>query len=313
METPLVTVGMTVRNCASTIGPAIASLIGQTFCNWELVIIDDGSSDDTMAVARSFHDTRIVTISGNVIRARGYYGVPVRLNQAVTRARGKYFARMDGDDIAYPERIEKQVRFLDHHPDVDLLATAVVVFGENGRLLGCRPTPTEHAEICSHPHAGFPMPHPTWMGRTEWFRKNPYRADAHRMEDKELLFRTHARSRFACLNEPLLAYRENSLSVSKIAVARANFIRVLARNAGRLCTVPDAICGIFGQIGRLALDLAAISTGLNYRLLPHRARPASRQQARRWHEVWAGVSAAHSSATPLAFFKLLMPADLNSK
>jgi len=248
-----------------------------------------------MSVARSFNDSRIITIStGEVIRDRGYYGVPVRLNQAVKLARGKYFARMDGDDIAYPERLEQQVRFLDEHPDIDLLATAVVVFGEDGRLLGCRPTPTTHADICSHPQAGFPMPHPTWMGRTDWFRKNPYRADAHRMEDKELLFRTHARSQFACLNEPLLAYRETSLSVSKIAVARANFIRVLARNAGRLCTVPDAFVGILGQMARLALDLTAILTGLNYRLLPHRARPVSLPQARRWHEVWAGISSART-------------------
>ncbi|MGA9356210.1 MAG: glycosyltransferase [Terriglobales bacterium] len=293
METPLITIGMTVRNCAPTIGPAIASLIGQTFRNWELLIIDDGSGDDTMAVARSFNDPRVFAIStGEVILDRGYYGVPVRLNQAVALARGKYFARMDGDDIAYPERLEKQVHFLDLHPEIDLLATAVIVFRENGRLIGHRPTPNLHADICKRPHAGFPMPHPTWMGRTEWFRNNPYRADAHRMEDKELLFRTHARSRFACLNEPLLAYRETSLSVSKIAVARTNFIRVLARNAGRLCTVPDALFGVLGQIARLALDLTAVSTGLNYRLLPHRARPASRQQARRWQEVWAGVSAA---------------------
>jgi glycosyltransferase involved in cell wall biosynthesis len=292
VKKPLVSIGMTVRNCASTIGPAIASLIGQTFRNWELLIIDDGSSDATVAVARSFNDSRIVTISAvEVIRNRRYYGVAVRLNQAVALARGKYFARMDGDDIAYPERLEKQVRFLDERPEVDLLATSVVVFRENGRLLGYRPTPTAHDDICSHPQAGFPMPHPTWMGRTDWFRKNHYRADARRMEDKELLFRTHARSRFACLNEPLLAYRENSLSVAKIAVARANFIRVLVRNAGQLCTVPDALLGIFGQMARLALDLTAISTGLNYRLLPHRARPVSPSQLRRWQQVWAGVSA----------------------
>jgi glycosyltransferase involved in cell wall biosynthesis len=295
MKQPLVTIGMAVRNCAPTLGPAIASLLGQTFRDWELLIIDDGSSDTTLAVARSFDDSRIITISaGRVIRDRGYYGVPVRLNEAVKLARGKYFARMDGDDIAYPERLEKQVRFLDEHPEIDLLATAVVVFREDGRLLGCRPTPTTHADICAHPQAGFPMPHPTWMGRTNWFRKNPYRADARRMEDKELLFRTHAHSRFACLNEPLLAYRETSLSVSKIAVARANFIRVLARNAGRLCTVPDACFGILGQMARLALDLTAISTGLNYWLLPYRARPVSPPQARRWHEVWAGVSAART-------------------
>jgi glycosyltransferase involved in cell wall biosynthesis len=292
MKSPLVTIAMGVRNSASTLAPAITSIVNQTFRDWELLIIDDGSSDNTMALASSFNDPRITTISdGTIILDPKHYGLPGRLNQAVNLARGKYLARMDGDDIAYPERLEKQVAFLEEHPDIDLLATAVVVFKDDGTLLGCRPTPLTHEEICAHPQSGFPMAHPTWMGKTVWFRSNPYRTDALRMEDKELLFRTHASSKFACLNETLLAYRESGLSVEKIRVARLNFIRVLARNAGKACSIPVALLGIFGQIARAALDFTAISTGLNYRLLRHRARPLAPQQTERWSHIWKRVSA----------------------
>jgi glycosyltransferase involved in cell wall biosynthesis len=88
MQSSLVTIGMSVRNCEHTLGPAIASIVNQTFQNWELLVIDDGSSDTTMSVASSFNDPRIVTISdGNIIFGRKYYGFPGRLNQAVKQAR----------------------------------------------------------------------------------------------------------------------------------------------------------------------------------------------------------------------------------
>jgi glycosyltransferase involved in cell wall biosynthesis len=143
MESPLVTVGMGVRNCEHTLGPAIASIINQTFQNWELLVIDDGSSDATMSLASSFNDPRIITISdGIIVLDRKHHGLPGRLNQAVKLARGKYFARMDGDDIAYPERFRRQVDFLEVNSDVDLLATAMIVFKDDGTVLGCRPVPT---------------------------------------------------------------------------------------------------------------------------------------------------------------------------
>jgi glycosyltransferase involved in cell wall biosynthesis len=284
---PAISIGMPVYNCETTIAVSVQSILNQAFTDWELIVIDDGSKDGTLAVAKEFHDPRIRIVDG-----KENLGLPTRLNQAVHLSRGKYFARMDGDDIAYPERLEKQLDFLRDNGDVDLLATAVVIFKDDGTLLGCRPTPVSHDEICAHPQTGFPMAHPTWMGPIDWFRRNPYRTDAIRMEDKELLFRTHACSKFACLNETLLAYRENSLSASKLRVARINFIRVLARNEGKVCSTPAVLCGIFGQLARAVLDFVAISTGLTYTLLRHRARPISVLQAKRWSEVWKQTSAS---------------------
>jgi glycosyltransferase involved in cell wall biosynthesis len=284
MESPLVTIGMGVRNCERTLGSAIASIINQTFWNWELLVIDDGSSDSTMCVASSFNDPRIIAVSdGNIILDREYYGLAARLNQAVTRARGKYFARMDGDDIACPERFRRQVDFLEANSDVDLLATAMIVFKDDGTVLGCRPVPTSHEEICARPWAGFPMGHPTWMGKLKWFRKNPYLEGCVRMEDKELLFRTCKTSKFACINEPLLAYRENSLSVTKVMSARWGCAKVLVSEGN----LKEVVLGLGGQAVASLRDIAAISSGLNYKVLKHRAVPVTPNLMKGWAQLWS--------------------------
>ena len=278
--TTCVSIGMPVYNSERTIAAAILSILNQTFTGWRLLILDDGSQDKTLAVARRFNDSRIEVIDGS-----GHRGLPERLNQAVEMSTGPYFARMDGDDIAYPERLAKQAAFLDGHPDIDLLATSMSVFTDGGRLLGLRLAPRSHETICVHPWSGFPMAHPTWMGRIEWFRTHPYCAGAVGMEDKELLFRTYRISKFACLDEVLLAYRENALSLKKLLRARKNFARVLWRVAGKTHSRTAVARGIAGQAARAALDVCALSSGLGYRLLRHRVQPAPEQELIRWHEV----------------------------
>jgi glycosyltransferase involved in cell wall biosynthesis len=278
---PLVSVGMPVLNCEKTIAVSIQSILNQTFTDWELIMIDDGSRDKTLTIATDFHDVRIRIVDG-----QQNLRLSSRLNQAVQLSKGKYFARMDGDDLAYPERLAKQVSFLEQHPEVDLLATSVSVFNDDASLLGLRPAPVSHDAICAHPWSGFHMAHATWMGKLEWFRANPYSVSAVQMEDKELLFRTYAKSNFACLAEVLVAYRENSLSFSKMLLARRNFVRALWQASGKHCSPQVALRGTFGQAIRVALEAVALSTGLGYRLLKHRARPASERELTRWIEVW---------------------------
>jgi len=106
------------------------------------------------------------------------------------------------------------------------------------------------------------------------------------MEDKELLFRTYSKSRFARLDEVLLGYREASLSFSKMLLARRNFVRVLWQASGKHCNPQFALRGTFGQALRAGLDAVALSSGLGYRLLRHRERPASEQEIARWLDVW---------------------------
>ena len=104
---PLITVGMAVHNQSELVGAAVRSILNQTFSDWELLALDDGSSDRIQSVLRSFTDCRI-----HVIHDGRRLGLAARLNQLVDMSQGLYFARMDADDVAYPERFQRQVDFL---------------------------------------------------------------------------------------------------------------------------------------------------------------------------------------------------------
>lgn len=276
----LVSIGMPVFNCAGTVAQAICSILNQTFEDWELLVIDDGSTDNTLEIAASFDDPRII-----VNRREENMGLPARLNESVAMAKGRYFARMDGDDIAYPNRLQHQLDFLQNRADVDLVGGAIIVFRSDGTALGVRYGETTHEQICTNPWSGIPMAHPTWMGRTDWFRRNPYNADMALMEDWELLFRTYRHSRFANLPEIVLGYREDSLSLRKILVARRHKCRAMLRSAWEDPTRWHAASGIAGQIARSLVEIAAIGLNLNYLVLRHRIPPVSSEEIAVWHEL----------------------------
>ena len=246
---------MPVFNCAGTVAQAICSILNQTVEDWELLIIDDGSTDNTLEIAASFDDPRI-----SVTRGEENKGLPARLNECVSRARGKYFERMDQDDIAYPGRLQH---------------------------------PLTHEQICAHPWNSIPMAHPTWMGKLEWFRRNPYRTDAPRQkfdtQDQDLLLRTHQKSRFAIVPEIVLGYRENSLSLSKILYARRDMCKTMVRVAREQHMFTTAALGIVGLIAKALVDTLAISTGLKYHILPHRATAIRGEEEIEWRTVWEQV------------------------
>ena len=210
---PLISIVLPAFNAEKTIGDAIASILHQTHKNWELLLIDDGSKDQTVEIARRFNDPRIKIFADGINK-----GLPTRLNEAIDSSSGIYFARMDNDDISFPERLGKQVEYLESHPEIDLLGTRAMAFITPGIAMGLFPFRGTHEEICSRPWNGFYLPHPTWIGRIEWFRKYRYH-DVNRAEDQDLLLRSYTDSRFACLPEVLFAYRLRSKVSLKINMA----------------------------------------------------------------------------------------------
>ena len=205
-ENPLVTVGMPIYNAGRYLRAAVLSLIKQSFTSWELILIDDASTDGSMNSILDVVDPRIRIIAGVENR-----GLAMRLNEVIGLARSKYFARMDQDDICHPERFERQVAFLSSHPDIHLVGTKCIAIDESSTVVGCLPLAIEHHAICRWPFAGFYLPHPSWMGRTTWFQQNVYASPApYFCEDQELLLRTYKRSLFHTLPEALLAYRVQS-------------------------------------------------------------------------------------------------------
>jgi hypothetical protein len=120
---------------------------------------------------------------------------------------GKYYARMDGDDIMFPERIEKQVAYLENHPEVDVVGTMSVVIDKEDRIIGKSRTTRRAAQTQKDVLQGNSFIHPSVMGRAEWFRMHPYDDKMARCQDFDLWLRTVNQSKFAKLDEPLIFYR----------------------------------------------------------------------------------------------------------
>ncbi|KQP35806.1 hypothetical protein ASF44_21100 [Pseudorhodoferax sp. Leaf274] len=181
----------------------MASIVQQTFTDWELLLMDDGSDDGALDSVENLADPRI-----RILRDGKKRGIAVRLNQALDLACGQYFARMDADDVSFPDRFAKQVEVLQADGALDLVATRAIVIDEEHRITGTCQSAISHEAICARPWLGFPLPHPTWMGRTAWFRAHRYATPApYLCEDQELLLRTHAHSKFGTVDELLFAYR----------------------------------------------------------------------------------------------------------
>lgn len=184
---PVVSVIMAVFNCASTLPNALKSIEEQTFSNWELVVCDDASDDDSLAVLEEFaqrYPDR-VTLLRNEVNLK----LPISLNRCLQRVRGEYVARMDGDDLSMPERFERQVGYLRAHPEVDLVGTAMRRFDETGLadIVELAPRPDRYSM-----RTGVPFAHATIMARRKVYELlGGYSTSPRvvRVEDKDLWFR----------------------------------------------------------------------------------------------------------------------------
>lgn len=277
---PTVSIVLPVYNGSATLAAAIRSLLLQTFHDWELLIIDDASSDDSLAVAQSFADQRI--------RVRSHQqnmNLPNTLNEGVALARGRYIARMDQDDIAFPDRLSLQVAYLDDHPEVDLVGTAAVIFSDNGTCQGCLQVAVTHQEITRRPWNGIPLPHPTWMGKQEWFRRHPYDSRAARAEDQDLLLRSHMTSRFACLPDVLLGYRQNCRPFRKLYLARCSYARSVVSFALANRRPLFALHAITLVMLKITADVLNVYAGFDR--LKNRIEPVPEKVATQWRQLWS--------------------------
>lgn len=226
-DTPVISIGMPIFNAGRYLRSAVLSILEQTFSRWELIIIDDASSDGSLVSIQDLGDPRIKIIQGTE-----NLGLAARLNEIIGMARGKYFARMDQDDISHPERLGCQLKFLEAHPEVDVVGSRCLLINGESRPLGVLLFPTEHQQICRRPWRSILLPHPTWMGKAEWFQRNRYRSPGpYFCEDQELLLRTHRAARFALLQESCLAYRvRGPIAIGKLFRTRATLAALQVRN-----------------------------------------------------------------------------------
>jgi glycosyltransferase involved in cell wall biosynthesis len=207
--TPLVSVVMPARNESRYVGEAVQSVVEQSYGEWELVVVNDGSTDATAEIVRSFADPRIRVYDQPGL---GFVGA---LNRGLALARGDLIARLDADDIAHPKRLESQVEFLANHPGVGLVGSAAqYLFPEGERVLSRRPTgdpALRRALLRDNPFVHSSI----MLRRSVLHAIGGYDARYPSDTDYDLWVRVAARFEVANLAEPLVTYRLRMDSLSR--------------------------------------------------------------------------------------------------
>ncbi|MCW5966050.1 MAG: glycosyltransferase family 2 protein [Bryobacterales bacterium] len=204
MSNPLVTIGIPCFNCERYLPLLMRSIRAQTYGNWEVVAIDDGSNDGTRDILQAMEGPRVRVVLDNQNRGLSY-----RLNQIADLARGELVARTDADDMLLPARIERQVEAFQEDPSTDVVSAGCYVVDNRNRLRGVRRIP-ELARTAREVMLRNGPSHPTVMTTRAWAQNNRYRCVSRRGEDLDLWIRTIEQSRVRYLPEPLHVIREDT-------------------------------------------------------------------------------------------------------
>jgi len=208
---PTVSILMPVYNGDRYLRAAVDSILAQTMTDFELIVIDDASSDGSQTILNSYADPRL-----RVIRHSRNKGIVEALNNGLSQVRGRYIARMDADDISYPCRLEKQVAFLEKHPEIGVVGSWIQGFGDVRRQYIHR-YPVSDKEIQASLLFESPFAHPSVMIRRAIMEnlERPYSSEFPYVEDWELWSRLSKSGGGANIPTPLIQYRIHAKSSSQ--------------------------------------------------------------------------------------------------
>ncbi|TAL60337.1 MAG: glycosyltransferase family 2 protein [Bacteroidetes bacterium] len=208
MSAPVISVLMPVYNVEKYIGEAIDSILNQTFRDFEFIIVDDASTDNTLSIIQSFSDLRI-----KIIRNENNLMLAASLNKGLQVARGKYVARMDGDDVSHPKRLEKLFDFLEKNPNIDICGSAMKLMDHENGVWEYK---MDDKEIKAGMIWLATLSHGTVLMRLDTIRKhNLYYDETFKVgQDWKYWYDAMKIVTFANLNEPLYFYRRGQQSVT---------------------------------------------------------------------------------------------------
>jgi len=225
VNTPLISVIEPFYNCRQYIQHATTSILNQTYSNFELILIDDGSTDDTAAEILKFNDKRI-----RLIRQENK-GLAESLNFGLKIAKGEFIARQDGDDISHPQRFEKQLDYFSKNKNTALVGTWSKIIDNDGKETGrFHKHPTEDLELKFDLFFDNPFVHSSVMFRKEVIEKSGlYNTKIHSLvQDFEYWFRISRNYNIANIGEVLHEYREQKKSISRIT---SDFGKIVAQQS----------------------------------------------------------------------------------
>jgi len=220
-----ISIGIPIYNAENYVADAIKSVLAQSYPYWELILVDDGSSDNSLKIAQGFEcsDSRIRVISDGENRK-----LPYRLNQLIQESKGEFIARMDADDIMHPDRLKIQFEFLNQNNSYDIVSSGLVSIDSKNKVKGFRCVEKLFDDFTLL-KLNYPIVHPSIMARRTWFERNKYSEKYPRAEDFELWTRAIVSHDFkmAVLPDLLLYYREEgNLSKDKIINSYQDLLRI---------------------------------------------------------------------------------------
>lgn len=201
---------MSVYNSERYLRAAVESVLAQTFREFEFLIVDDGSTDDSPAILRSFRDPRL-----RLVRNETNRGLTSSLNRGLELARGQFIARMDADDVSHAERLAKQMAFLARRSEVGVVGTAYTNIDSDGSPLFVSSFSGEHGFLLWYLFFQNPIAHPSVLMRADLVRKvHGYRQEIRYGQDHDLWWRLALLTRLSNLREPLLDLRHHAHSIT---------------------------------------------------------------------------------------------------
>jgi glycosyltransferase involved in cell wall biosynthesis len=283
---PLVSVLMPLFNAVDTLPLALASLVAQTYENWECIIVDDGSTDNPAAVVESVRDPRIQFHRLDRNRGRGY-----ARQHGLEFAQGRYVTFLDGDDWICPSKFREQVDLLTAQPDLAVVSTGMAILNQKGELVGIRNSDTSEAAINStFRRPGMPpMAFPPSMMAADLAKKIGFDTSFPTAEDVDFLLRAVLGKRYAVLPAPLYVYREQgSTTLSKVSPALDYSCRMFMKQFDQYPL--DCIMEIAKARGKQVVYHAAAALGLWQRIIARRSRPPSAVERQQHQDSWKAVS-----------------------
>ena len=277
---PLISVIMPAFNAVAYLTQAIDSILSQTYANFELIILNDGSTDQTDGVIKAFTDTRI-----RYFENQSNLGLVATLNLGLAAARGQYIARMDADDISFPVRFERQINYLESHPSIGVVGSAVQLIDESNRRLRLSRFPLDPDLVRWILIFTNPVAHPSVMMRKSIIQSvGGYRHC--RAEDIDLWERLIQVTQISNLSTVLLKLRKHNRNITH--VDRAALItsaaeiseRMIERSIGQ--AVPtDLVAKMYGNKIEVPSDSLEIAILIDKLYRVHGSNPRLNPEARR--------------------------------
>lgn len=252
-----ISIGIPFYNAEPYLADAIRSVFAQTYQDWELILVDDGSTDRSLEIAHSLEDSRVRVISDGKNRKLAY-----RLNQITSLSRYDYLARMDADDLMSPHRLESELSVLESNLSLDLVTTGVCSLSNDNKPIGVRvknDTRPIDAKDLLLGRSG--IVHAAVLGRKSWFLRNPYKLTDVLAEDYELWLSAFSKNdlKIHIIPEPLYYYRESGNITKHKMLTAYNSQRQILKRYGHLGFSPTMEKIAIGKFHLKDLAVRALS------------------------------------------------------